>query len=114
MNLNRLFHRGVDVIFDRSFAEKRFDGKRPTGNDEDRHVAEEVAELLRIHRGGRDDQFQILTARHDFTQKSEGEETRGQLLSPRAFLPEENVSVQTSFVRFVHDHSGIMIQIGIG
>ena len=50
---------------------KYVDGEGPSGNGEDWDVAEEVAELLRVHRGGSDDEFEILASTHHVAEKAE-------------------------------------------
>ena len=70
MDLNGLFDGRIDIIFDARLTEERFDWKCSSRDNEDRHVAEEITEFLRVHRRRCDNQLQILTACDDFTQQT--------------------------------------------
>ena len=63
VDLQRLLDGGVDVVLHRVLAEEQLDGERATGDAVHRHVAEELRELVGVHRRRRDDQLQVLAAR---------------------------------------------------
>lgn len=70
MNLNSLFDSRVDVVFTWVFTEHEIDRESSTGDDEDGHIAEKISKLARIHRGGSDDKFQILSTTHNLNRHS--------------------------------------------
>jgi hypothetical protein len=70
MDLNGLFDSGIDVVLTRIFGEHQVDRERSTGDDENGHVAEEIGEFGRIHRGRSDDQLQILATSYHLNEMS--------------------------------------------
>ena len=67
-------------------AHQHVDRKRSSGDGVNRNVSEKVGELLRVHRGGGDDQLQVAPAADDRPQDSE-----------------QDVGVERPLVSFVHD-----------
>ena len=59
VHLDGLLDGGVDVVLDVVLGVEDVDGEGAAGDGEAGDVAEEVGELLRVHRGRRDDQLQV-------------------------------------------------------
>ena len=77
VDLQRLLDGGVDVVLHRVLAEEQLDGERATGDAVHRHVAEELRELVGVHRRRRDDQLQVLAARDHLRGGASGGGQRG-------------------------------------
>lgn len=65
MDLNSLFDSRVHVVLAGILTEHEIHGESSTWDNEDRHIAEKVGKLGRIHGGRCYDEFQILSAAHD-------------------------------------------------
>ena len=82
----------MEVVFEQKLAKKiqaahqHVDRKRSSGDGVHRNVSEKVGELLRVHRGGGDDQLQVAPAADDRPQDSE-----------------QDVGVERPLVSLVHD-----------
>ena len=67
MDLEHLLHGAVDVVLARRLGVVSLNGECTTGDGEAGRVAIELRELLGVHGGGSDDEFQIATRRQDWT-----------------------------------------------
>ena len=96
MDREDLVHHGRHIVVGRRFLIEGLDRERAARNRKHGHGAEEVAESLRVHGSGRDDEFQIGSSLHDLLHDSE-----------------QHIRVQGSLVRFIHDNHGVLLQRGV-
>ena len=82
----------VDVVFMQLLGEVLLHWEGTPRDDEDRHFAEKVGEALGVHGGACNDQFNVTTLLGYFAQNTK-----------------EDISVERTFMSFVHDHCTVLV-----
>ncbi len=94
VNLQRLFHCCLHIIFLRRLGEHDIHGERAPRDLEHWHTAEKICEFGGVERGGGDDELEVIATGHNFAQDAK-----------------QHVGVEGALVGLVHNDAGVGVEV---